>query len=329
MASLGRLVRSGGYLYLSSVVNNVSGYVYWLLVSRIAGPQVLGLTSAVVGLSALVTGALSLGVPAALQRNLGECLGRGDEWCVRRHYWTATLFEAALYSAAAAALYALAIGGVRVSHYTPEMLKAASALVLVGGLGQLPAAGLVARLETGVILLAGLAGNAAKLGVGLGLVGLGYGWLGAVSGYLAQGALTLAIAKAAVARSTRPTLRLGLGSLAETLRAGIPAWLPGFILVLGQWLSVLAVFGYKTAVETGHYYAAYTIASLLRGASVIVLGALLPVLAGMREGRAALASDAARVALALITPLAVFTALYPAPILSLLGPSYRDASAAL
>ena len=64
-------------MYAASMVNNLTGYFYWLIISSIAGPEIVGIVSAIAGLSILLTGILSFGVNIGVQRYLGKALGMG------------------------------------------------------------------------------------------------------------------------------------------------------------------------------------------------------------------------------------------------------------
>ena len=59
--SLARVVRGGLWLYLRSLVNNLSGFIYWMAISTIGGAEIVGLTSATVALASVVISFLSLG----------------------------------------------------------------------------------------------------------------------------------------------------------------------------------------------------------------------------------------------------------------------------
>ena len=59
--SLARVVRGGLWLYLRSLVNNLSGFIYWMAISTIGGAEIVGLMSATVALASVVISFLSLG----------------------------------------------------------------------------------------------------------------------------------------------------------------------------------------------------------------------------------------------------------------------------
>ena len=92
MSRVSRVVRGGFWLYGTSVVNNLMGFIYWMIISAIAGSEVLGTTSAVIGFSSLIAGVLGLGVAVGLQRFLGMCLGSNDVECLRRYFWSTASF---------------------------------------------------------------------------------------------------------------------------------------------------------------------------------------------------------------------------------------------
>ena len=59
--SLTRVVRGGLWLYLRSLADNLSGFIYWMAISAIGGAEIVGLTSATVALAGVVSSTLSLG----------------------------------------------------------------------------------------------------------------------------------------------------------------------------------------------------------------------------------------------------------------------------
>jgi len=66
--SLTEVVRGGLWLYLRSLANNLSGFVYWMVISAVGGAEIVGLTSATVALAGIVTSILSLGENIGVRR---------------------------------------------------------------------------------------------------------------------------------------------------------------------------------------------------------------------------------------------------------------------
>ncbi|MCE4620269.1 MAG: hypothetical protein F7C33_04520 [Desulfurococcales archaeon] len=329
MGKLSDVVRTGSYVYMASIANNLGGYTYWLIVSILAGPSPLGITSAIIGLASLIVAALSLGVNVALQRFIGACEGRGDVECRRRYFWSSLTYGLVVYSVSASIVLFLGLFGRSISNFTPLMLEFVSVLILVMGLSQILWFYMIARLKTKLLFEVATVSNLLKIAVGSLLVYLGFDWIGAVTGYLLMSVTLVAVNGAVALREEGLRFIIDFYAIRELLRAGASAWLPNFIVLMGQWLGVLAVFGYKTSIETGHYYAAYSIAMFLIAVATLVLGVLLPILSAMESGREELTARSTRLALLAVAPLALYIAYYPRPVLRLLGPSYVAAAPAL
>ncbi len=323
--SVGRVVRGGFWLYGVNIINSVSGFLYWLVISILAGSETLGFTSATVGLATLIIGLLSLGIQIGLRRFLGRCIGLGDRECLAKYLWTSVLFTTTIYLVAGFVLHVLGFLGIDLWSYTPEMLRIASIIVLLG-VFQVLRAFLVSILRTDVLFLSTIVGNVLKFVIGVGLVYLGFGWVGAAIGYLFVYLATLIISLAYALRFIGFRFVLARNVLVDVLRAGVVSWLPNIIVLAGQWLGVLFVFGSSGAVETGYYYIAYAISGVVLAIGTSLLGLLLPVLSGMVDGRKRAASRVLRISLLFMAPIAVFIATYPWLLLGLLGREYVAAS---
>ena len=282
--SISRVVRGGFYLYLTSIVNNAAGFLYWLVILTIGGSEILGYTSTTVGLATLTTGILSFGVNRGVQRFLGKTLGQNNIQELKTYFWTTTYFLLATYTVAAIAMYTLGSLGLVFGNYKPQMFQTASILVFLGVAASFTAL-LITYLRTEFILIASIVGNTLKFALGVTLVLLGYDWVGAALGYAMVSTANLTIGLTYALKTIGPSLTFNTKHLTEVLKAGVVSWLPGIIMLTGQWLGVLAVFGFSGAVETGQYYIAFAIANLILMIAASLGTPLLPTLSGMTDGR--------------------------------------------
>ncbi len=296
-----------------------------MVISALAGSEVLGFTSATIGLASLINGLLNLGINIGLTRFLGRCIGLRDRECLLKYLWSTTLFTAIIYVGTGTILYVLGSLGYHLWSYTPEMLRIASIMVLLG-VSQALQAFLVSCLRTDILFYSTIIGNVLKFVIGISLVYYGFGWIGAAIGYAFIGLTNLVVSFIYVLRAIGFRLEFSLDALIDVLRAGVVSWLPSIIVLAGQWLGVLFVFGSSGAVETGYYYVASAISGVVLGISNSILSLLLPVLSGMVDGRKRASFRALRISLLFMTPIAVFIATYPWLPLSLLGREYVSAS---
>ncbi|RLG88893.1 MAG: hypothetical protein DRO18_00465, partial [Thermoprotei archaeon] len=322
---VGRVFRGGVWLYLSNIVINVFGFVYWFVISAVAGPGVLGVTSAIVGLASLVAGFASLGVNVGVQRFLGYYLGRSDREGLRRCFWSVFFFSLAVFGCASSILLFLSLFNFHFHGFSSGMVLFSSVIVFLST-NVVFVAFLLSALRTRVIFLANLIGNVLRVLVGVSLVLLGFGWVGSTLGYVMVYLTVFVVGFIYTLRFLGFRFIFDFGVLRGVLVAGLASWVPRVIVLAGQWVGVLAVFGFTGAVETGYYYVAFTIGNIVTfiGASLVQL--LLPVLSGMGDGRKRAAGWVLRLALSFMAPVAVFVACYPWLPLSLLGRGYVSAS---
>ena len=324
--SVSDVVRGGFWLYASSIVNNVFGFIYWSVISRIGGSTIIGLTSATIGLASLVIGVLALGTPIGLQRFLGR--ERRNLENLARYFWSTASFLFILYLTSSTILYFLGCIGFSFSSFRPEMFRVAALIVLLGFSAAFNSL-LVSMLRTDVQFFATLIGNVLKLVVGVMLVLLGFGWIGAALGYVMVNGSMVVIGLLYAVRNIGFKLTINFDRIREVLVAGLANWLPGLIVLLGNWIGVLAVFGTSGAIETGYYYIAFVISNFILAIGTCMLRLLLPVLSGLEDGRKRASYQVLRIALSLVSPIAVIIAIYPYLLLGLLGKEYIAASTTL
>lgn len=323
--SASRVIRGGIWLYIRSLVNDATGYIYWLLISSIAGAEILGFSSATVTLATLVSGTIDLGIPAALQRFLGVSLGREDNESLGEYFWNALAFALASKLMIGLSLMLAGLSGIKLFRLDPEMLEYAGALVCLGWIGTLDSL-LISHLRTRATAIAYSLGSLVKLGVGLPMVWLGWGWQGVIMGYLASYAVTgLSLASFSTNLGI-PRPKLSLKALRDLFMAGLSVWAPGVIALVGQQLGTLAVFGTRGGLETGRYYAAFSIAGIVWAFPILILSLLVPVLSGMEDGRKRATWRMLKIATALSAILSALLLAYPSLPLGLLGKEYIDAS---
>jgi len=326
--SFSRVVRSGLWLYLSSLVNSFSGFIYWLMVSVYGGSGIVGLTSATVALAGVVTGFLSFGEEVGVQRFVGAFRGRGEVEGVSRYFWTTALFRLATYVPAGLAMMGMGLAGLSFGGLSADMLFYGGVMVLLGSVGVFDSL-LSSHLVTWPVFLGSVVGNAVRVPLGVVLVASGWGWVGAILGYIILAPVGFIIKLFPSLRLAGFRMVIDLKALKDVLKAGVASWLPSMVAVLGQQVGVLTLFGLRGASETGLYYVAFTVSGVVTGFGGSVLGLMMPVLSGMGDGRKRAVRRAIKNSLALTAPMAFILAVYPGVLLGLLGGEYHNAVSTL
>ena len=319
-----KVVRSSFWIYATNFLNNAFGFIFWLLISFIAGPSIVGIISAISSLANFFAGILNLGVPVGLIRWLGHSIGSGKTDEAQKFFWSGLLFLITLIVPVSLVLGFMGYIGLSFSRYSPLTLVFTS-MFLIFSLKVVVTSLYIGYMKTFPYFLSTLIGQILRIVVGVLLVLIGFGWIGAAIGYLMISLTMTLVGIFYIAELIGFTPSFSTKHLLQLLKAGIPSWIPNVIVTIGQQLAVISVFIMIGAAETGTFYVAFTIGSFVIGIALAVQQIMFPYLSGLTDGRKRAAWNSVRVGLAFTMPLVVGVGLFPEYILGLLGPSYTVA----
>lgn len=323
--NLFKILRASFWLYISNIINNLCGFLYWMVISYITSASTVGIISAIVGFASLISGILKFGTDASSLRFYGKAIGENNKFKLSKYFWSIFLYFLTIYGSVFVCVFFLAVTGLEIGGLKTHMLMFSSIFILLS-ITICTNALVISLLRTDVHLLATVIGNALKFSVGITLVLSGYGWIGALIGYMCPNIVRLIVTLTFSLRIVIRKLVFSLNALRDVLIAGFASWLPSIISLLGRWLGVLVVFGVAGAVQTGYYYIAFAIANVILMIARSMLNLLLPVLSGMVNGRKYATFRVLKISSAFMFPMAVFFMFYPFLPLSILGKEYVNAS---
>lgn len=320
---LTRIVRGGLWFYLASIVNLISGFLYWLVISVTAGPVILGYTSAIIGLFSIISGVLNFGLGTSIRRYLGAC--RGERKCILEYLWSGAWFLTIIYSISGSILILLGLTGFVFGNYTVEMILFTGFLVILG-VSQYIIAVLVGLVKTRILFISNVIGNMLRFSIGVLLVFAGFEWIGASIGYALLFLSQIIIPITYILKTIGLEIVFSRETIKKLLHAGFASWLPNTVILLGQGLGVVVVFTARSAFETGYYYIASIVSFLITSVGLSILNIALPVLSGLGEEKREIALKTLHISLALLSPINIYVILYSAPLLGFLGNRYLEAS---
>ncbi len=320
---LEKVFSSGLWVYLANIVNAVTGFVYWLLISKIANPSVVGLVSATIGLAGVLSSLLNLGMSTGLIRLLGEYIKK-DSRKSRKYFWTVFLFYESLAVLTFIVFIVLYVNSIGFAEYTPLMIVLASVYVLMN-LAPIFMAVFIASLRTFIYFISMLVGNIFRIIIGVLLVFFGQGWIGALIGFYA---MLLVVDIIGLVFSTklfglRPVFSKNI--IRHVMEVSIPSWLPNTILILGQQLAVIVLYASTGAISTGKFYIALMISNFVSGLALSIQVSLLGYISRLSDGRKRIAWNSFRIGFLLTLTLIIPLSLYSEQVLGLLGNEYRGA----
>ncbi len=301
-------------MVLSSIVTGLAGFIFWVLVTKIAGVYVLGVASAVFSAASIAGTIASAGLAIAVLR---ETSAVGIEAT-----GSSILFSIAL--GVAAALIAIPLS--RLIGYGGVLAVVAALMALFTVIGQSVNGCLLGRGLFHELFASSVAASIAKIGVGVALVSVGLGVVGVLLGCLAYGlaAVTVGLTFLAVLGVLRKPRLDYLKSIAELTASNYPFVFSGQLLyMLNIYLYVLLGGG---VVSTGALYISLMAILLLASIPGSLVSAGLSV--SMRR-RADTIRDGLRIGLAAVTPLVVVVSFLPSRLLELLSPKLASSGPVL
>jgi len=327
--SLSKVVSRGLWLYINQVVFSVLGFVYWFVISALAGSKAVGVASSVMGLASILSNAVNMGMPESIKRYIGKSLGERDERSLREFFWSAFSYMVFSLAGVSILVFILSLTGRTIYGLQPSMLIFVSILISLS-FSAFFVGFLTACLETQYITYSSIISNLSRLCVGVTLVVLGLQWVGATLGLVIGSAANLMllfyfstklISRYKVGFKPVPSLSATL----ELIRAGVVRWAPTFLLILGQWMGLLSIYEIHGEAASGHYYIAFAIYSVILSFPLTFISLMLPILSGMKNGRRRAILKVTRISLVLAGVLSPTLYYYSKIPLSLIGKDYEVA----
>ena len=298
-------VAGGTWIFLSSLTVSLSGFVFWLVVTKLVGAESIGIASVVVSSASIAATLTSAGMNIAVIR---ESAAKGPRTL------SVSLLLAVVAGAVAASVSVPLIGGLGYSY----LATYTTLLALLSTVSIALTCSLIGLERFGSYFTAVAAGSVAKLGVGVALAAMGLGFAAPILGYLAH-PLTSSIAALAflalsISRIAYPS-REDLRSLAMLTLSNYPYAISNQLLTM---LSVY-IFAYlvREAAPTGILYISMMVALAVSAIPNSLLRAALPI--GTRRNTEPFA-ESLRIGLVLATPIVVAVIAAPRTILTIINP---------
>lgn len=328
--------KGAAYLYLETMSAMVGGYLFWLIMSKITTPDVIGASSTLISIVTIFVSVVMLGIPTGVQRFLGKSY-RTDQAGTANVFIEASLIILSLSICGAAVVIFVFRHWIYGAFGSDINLVLLVSILLLGStiVATLFRSVLIASLKTKILALAMIISTAGKFLVGVVLVLLGTGILGLTIGYSIyhiMASILLGVFIIATLKFSRKRLSSSI-SLKETskdlLRASSVAWIPFIITTIGLQAGTILVFGSLGAEQAGVYFIAFSLVNAIMSVMYSLFTIAYPVLSGMPDGRKRFAWKITKLAIFLSLPLSSCFMFYSEDIMEILGKEYVQAAEAL
>jgi O-antigen/teichoic acid export membrane protein len=327
-----KVAKGATYLYFETLIAMFSGYGFWILMSKLVAPEVIGVSSALISLAVIFMTAATIGIPVGIQRFLAKSFSERESEDARVY-----LMSSLILICVGIILSCLALLFVYNLFY--EYLEMDFSLIVVGlayiasyALVTLFRSIVIATLTTKSLPLVALLSAGAKFVLAFVLVMIGTGALGVTIGFTSfsiVGSVLLAFTIASVTK-THTTLNPSniqlKTAIKNTLEASVSSWIPTLIYSIGAHLGPLLVFGSHGANEAGVYFIAFSIVIAISALMSALFSIAYPALSAMRDGRKRFTWRTIKISLVISLPLSFSLIFYSEEILQFFGQDYAEGS---
>lgn len=305
----------------------VSGYFFWLAMSKITTPEVIGTSSTLISIVTIFASVVMLGIPNGIQRFLGKSYSN-HQVDVANVFIKTSLILLSLSICAAVAVILVFNDWIYGAFDTDLSLVLVSILLLGSTvIATLFRSIVIASLKTKMLSFVMIVSSTTKLVLAVILVLLGTGTVGLTIGYsinqvIASILLGMVIVTALKFSGTHVNYNSLKKSSKDILAAGTAAWIPAIITTIGLQLGTILVFGSSGADEAGIYFIAFSVINAIMGVMYSLFTIAYPVLSGMSDGRKRFAWKITKFSLLVSLPLSASFIFYSEDIMQLLGRDY-------
>lgn len=325
--------KSAAFIYIESVISALSGYLLWLILSKITTAEVIGTASTVISISTIVITVVTLGIPNSIPRFLGKSYSEG-KMKVARVFIDASLGIISLCIVVATIILLASKGLWLLGSFDPILIIMTLVLTGASAIALFLRYVVIGSLQTSTLVIREIIYSSAKLILSFFLVTLGLGSIGLTVGYTVGQILAAVLLATATFKiyKTRQDDRDRIGyrvASFEVVKAGFPSWVPALITTIGSQLGTIVVYSSHGAQTAGAYFIAFAIANGITSLTYSLLSSTFPALSAMKDGRKRFAWQLTKISLILSVPLSTSLIFYSNQIMGIFGKDYVTGSSSL
>jgi O-antigen/teichoic acid export membrane protein len=322
--------KGAAYLYIEGIIAMISGFGFWLIMTKIISPEIIGLSSTIVSFSAILAVIASFGVPNGIQRFLGRSFSEENLSEAKRYVNVSIVLVSIGISACTIVILAFKEWMYQYLHIDFNLLVILIALTGSYTLFILLQYVVISTLKTKVLPTINIVSSVVRVMLAAILLLAGWGALGVTIGYtlgFVVSSILLGIFLNLRLKSTKKSL---VDSFNQTVRnifsSSIANWIPSLVIAIGSQLGTVIVFGVQGSQQAGIYFIALTVVVGITGVAFVLFNIALPVLSSMQDGRKRFAWRVIRLTLVVAIPFSTSLFFYSKEVIQLIGQNYVAAS---
>lgn len=329
------------FIYIETFVSLILGYVFWIVMSKLGDPEIIGTASAVITFSGILSVISQIGIPTGVQRFLGKSFAISSLIEIKNYLFASFIIISISTIAILAAVllfntYILSLFNIDHEFFLVSLLLMVSTSFATFFRGIV-----VSSLQTKVLTIAMSLSSVVKLILGVILLVGGLGAFGLLISYTINQVLiclilalylsSILIRKIKIPYSdiSKKTIDLKFRNFQELFSASVVFWIPYMITTIGSQIGTIFVYGSSGSGDAGLFFIALTIVTGITSVMYSLFTISFPALSAMSDGRKRLTINSIRLSLIIAIPFSSSLIFYSEDVLALLGGEYTEASGIL
>ena len=327
--------RGAAYIYIEGITSLISGYIFWLVVSRVTTSEIIGTSSTLVTFATILAVIAGMGIHIGIQRFIGKSFSEKNIQEAKNYVSTSLL----LLGIGIFTCSIIILSGQSWIHSTFgfDLVLLIIAILLIASYNSMMIfrSVVISSLKTQSLPIVFITSSVAKIIItilllisGAGVVGLTFGF---IINYILSSALLGFVLLKSIFKQTKNTSPLNnfIGNSKKILVSSVVNWIPWLITIVGSQLGIIVVFGAQGANQAGVYFLALTIVTGITTIMNSLFTIALPALSSLRDNRKRIAWQAIRLSTIIILPFSCSLIFYSNDVMRLFGADYVDGAISL
>ena len=322
--------KGAAYVYIEQIVAMISGYAFWIIMSKVISTEILGISSSIVSFSTILAVIAGFGIPKGIQRFLGRSFSEENYYEAKRYVNISIVLVSIGVLGCTVVIVSFQGWMYQYLHIDSNLL--AILIVLSGSqtLFYLLQLVVVSTLKTKVLPIAMIVSSIVKILLAIMLLLAGWGALGLTLGYTIGFVISSILLGVFLNLKFKSTKKSPVGSFSQTAKnifvSSTANWIPTLVTAIGSQLGTVIVFGVQGSEQAGLYFIALTLVTGITAFASALFNIAFPVLSSMQDGRKRFAWRVIRLTLVITVPFSISLIFYSKEVMQLIGQNYAGAS---
>src|SRR5437867_3693818 len=327
--------RGAAYIYIETIASLISGYLFWIIISKLTTSENIGIITTLFSLGSIVAVVASIGIPTGVQRFIGKSFSdkKLDE---AKTLVSVASFLVCMGIAACSITILIAQNWIHnIFDFDLELILIAILFIGSYVLFMLFRSVVVASLKTKLLPIILISSSITKLIVAALLLLIGSGTVGLAIGFtsnyvLSSILLCIFVMRTIFKSSSTSNLVVRFIAISKSiLVSSIVYWIPMLITAIGSQLGTIVVFGSQGASQAGVYFLTLTIVIGITSVMNSLFTIALPTLSGLSDYRKRFAWHAIRFWAIIMLPFSCSLILSSKEVMQLFAQNYISGSSSL